>query len=378
MLTFSKQKALESTLKKWFETLLFFNDTPENRDLMKDYFFRLFAENPQQFYQFLHYIKKQVSRIKNPAKRTIASSRYLSILSFLCERFGFYEEKLLLDDLCFKYCCSQDYQEISHVLSTVKKKSKSMMDSILKKLKSILLEKGYDCAVLGRYKSLYSIFKKLQKKQYQVGDLYDLFAFRIITPTNTIRECFEVLNILHDNFFPVAKHFKDYITIPKVNGYQSFHTGLKDIIPGYKKPIEVQIRTPEMNEFAEKGIAAHWIYSLHKKSFIPNEKERKLIEHFGSISKETKKNPFVHFLSYKGDVFMLKKGSTIIDFANRIHSNLAQKASSGLVNGIEKNLSYHIQDGDKIQILVKDYPRRLRPDYHYLPHETTPAIPHHR
>lgn len=342
---------METTLAKWFDLLNFYQDTPQNKELMKEFFFHQFAQQPQYFYRFLHHFKTSLKNCHVKEKRQLTSSRYLSILSFLCERFGFYEEKIKLDDLCFKYCCPSDYQKISKYLAEYKHRSKNVIDKITKKLKKTLHEKGLHCTIYGRYKSIFSIYKKIELGRKKLDQIRDIFAFRVVTEKNSVEDCFEALSILHDRYLPVARHFKDYITIPKVNGYQSFHTGLKNIVPEYKKPIEVQIRTPEMEEFAEKGFASHWAYNLNKNSFLNNEKEKKLVEHFSALSREKSSSPHVHCFSYRGDLFTLKRGSNVKHFAERVHSRLRERAVGALVNGKRENLSYQIQDGDKIQVL---------------------------
>jgi len=345
---------LLKTFEEWFDVLLFFNDRLENRELVTDYFFEHFVQAPEKFYEFIQFFKKKILKIRQKESRIKAAKRYLQIISFLCERFGFCEEKRELDDLCFKITSPLSYKKISRELSFYQKKSEDTVSSILDAIQDTLRKKNHRCFIKGRYKNIYSIYKKLEKKrQKKIENLVDIFAFRIITEKNNTEECFEILNLLHDEFYPVANYFDDYITVPKVNGYQSLHTGLTRIIPELDIPVEVQIRTQEMDQFAEKGVASHWIYGREKKSTIPNEKEKKISDYFNHLSKTNDQEKMIYCFSYKGDVLKLKRGSTILDFANRIHTELPKRASAALVNGNRKKIHYQIQEGDQIKLILK-------------------------
>lgn len=345
---------LLKTFQEWFEVLLFFNDKSQNRELVTDYFFENFAQSPEKFYEFIQFFKKKIIKLRKKDDKVKAAKRYLQIISFLCERFGFCEEKRELDDLCFKILNPYAYKRISKELSSHQKKSEATVNSILDILQQVLRKNHHRCLIKGRYKNIYSIYKKLEKKrQRKIQNLVDIFAFRIITEKNSSEECFEILNLLHDTFYPVAHYFDDYITVPKVNGYQSLHTGLTNILPNLDIPVEIQIRTQEMDHFAEKGVAAHWMYGKSKKATIPNEKEKKICEYFTHLSKANDQEKMIYCFSYKGDVLKLKRGSTILDFANRIHTELPKRASAALVNGSKKRVHYQIQEGDQIKLLLK-------------------------
>ncbi len=345
---------MSEKFKNWLDMLLFFRDSTSNREPMTEFFFESFAENPQDFYQFILFLKKQVQQGGELKKNILLAKRYLEILSPLCGRFGFYHAKVGMDDLCFNIVHPGKYLSIDRKLMAYKKKWKKILSAILKSLKQTLEKKGLNLRIQGRYKNIYSIYKKMQKNPHRdIDRIHDIFAFRVITQQGNTEECFEILSMLHDHFLPIASRFKDYITIPKINGYQSLHTGLLNVCPQYKGPVEVQIRTQEMHEFAEKGLAAHWIYGREKKSNRPPDREKKMLEYFSHLSGISREEKHVHCFSYNGDIFRMKKGSSVIDFAHRIHSRLSKMALFAKVNEQSVALHYEIQNGDRIEIMTQ-------------------------
>lgn len=340
---------------QWYQILLFSRETPKNQAVMIEYFFEQFAQNPEDFLLFLNTIKKTITSKKKPGSEKISlASRYLAIISSLCERFGYYEFKMQLDDHCFSLTNKKEFAQIEKRLAAYQKKSRKLLNLIEKKIQEALSVHSLNATIKGRYKNIYSIYQKLQNKRYASLDrIHDIFAFRIITEGNDESECFDILGSLHDQFHPITSRFKDYITIPKINGYRSLHTGLTGVIQQVPTPIEVQIRTPEMDEFAERGLAAHFLYTPKKKSSLLSEKEKKLIKHFSILGKQVALDKKVNCFSYKGDLFCFRKGANLLDFAHRIHTDLAAKATTGLVNGEQKNLYAKIEEGDRIRILTQ-------------------------
>ncbi|MBT4055895.1 bifunctional (p)ppGpp synthetase/guanosine-3',5'-bis(diphosphate) 3'-pyrophosphohydrolase [Candidatus Peregrinibacteria bacterium] len=257
----------------------------------------------------------------------------------------------MLDDLCFKITDDERYKDVDEMMKVYKNNSKSLVNKVLRVFRVFLKEEGYECEVKGRYKNLYSINKKLRKKMKKSAiKLNDIFAFRIVLESNSVDECFEVLNLFHDRFYPVVDYFKDYVTIPKINGYQSLHTGLIEVVEKLDIPIEVQIRTRAMDDFAEKGFAAHWLYAKGKKSKMVTEKEKKLVEHFSDLSQGDEELKDVYVFTPKGDLFKLENGSTIVDFAYHLHSDLGHKARSAIVNGGKQDIYYRLMSGDCVEI----------------------------
>lgn len=345
---------IRKKIDQWIDTLLFCKETPKNHELMMEYFFQRFIQNPREFYFFLQTLKTMLSSKITPLqKKRILAKKYLNCISVIAERFGFYRKKTMLDDDCFQIVHPAEYLLLLKKMKIFESQSKRVFQNIMKIIKKTLHQRGLNCRISGRKKTLYSIYKKMKKNpRKKFENFHDIFAFRILTPDDTISKCFEVLNTLHDMFYPSVEHFKDYITIPKINGYQSLHTGLLKICKDWDYIVEVQIRTPQMHAFAEYGLAAHWRYDIHKTSRLPNEKERKIVDHFSSLSQKPEAKNQIWAFSFEGDLFPFKKGSNLIDFAHRIHSSLRNLARRGLVNGQEKNLYYRIHDGDRIKIIA--------------------------
>lgn len=349
----TQNKSEHKDFKKWLGFLIDLKGDAENIELITHYFFIKFSKSPETFYQFIRFFDNRLRASKDPKIKKKLAAKYLAIISTLCERFGFFEEKSALDDFCFKLTKPKAYEKIDRLLEDYKKESKRSIDKIMKILMTLLRQHGYKCEVKGRYKDIYSISKKLQKKSHKdVFKLNDLFAFRIMVNNNSTEDCFEILDLLHDQFYPLVTSFKDYITIPKINGYQSLHTGLAQVIPNLDLPIEIQIRTKAMHDFSELGLASHWLYSKGKKSKLMSDKERKLMDHLAQLAQAGEDENMVYFLSSYGDVFKLEKGARIIDFAYRIHTNVGERVKSAIVNGKTKDIHYKIQECDKIKILV--------------------------
>lgn len=361
---------------QWLKFLSSTRVAPRNYEFLRHFFFDRFRASHALFYKFIVFLRNALQKrsgldFKKRAEKKRAAHFYLHVLSPLCERVGFFEEKSFLDDLCFSLIAPKRYHTIHHLLATYQKKSETMITKILSILSAFLKNAHRNCEMKGRYKSVYSISKKLRKvgSRYVLG-LNDIFAFRIIVKSNITEECFEILNALHDAFYPIPDFFKDYITIPKINGYQSLHTGLTRVISDLDLSIEVQIRTQAMDDFAERGLAAHWFYSEEKKSQLITEKEAKLLDYFTAVSGEHH-NASVYFFSNRYDLFRLPRGATVLDFAYHIHTELGDKATAALVNGRQEPLSYVISDGDHIQVLQSS---KIQVDSKWLKYAQTKEV----
>lgn len=345
--------AQSEEFNKWLCFLASIKDSRKNKELTIDCFFHKFVKKPENFYEFIKFFENKLAKTKEDKAKQSLANQYLKILSQLCERFGFFEEKQKLDDHCFKIIEPQEYEKIDKSLARYKKESKKLIDAVSSILGKLLISKKYTFEIHGRYKNIYSIYRKIKKKsQDTIFSLKDIFAFRIILSNSSAKQCFDVLNVFHDEFSPVIDNFKDYISIPKINGYQSLHTGLANIIPHLDLPIEVQIRTKSMHDFAENGLAAHYVYAEEKKSRLPTEKEKILINYFASLAEDKSSNEFVYCLSFQGDMFKLKTGSSVKDFAYQIHTGLGNKAKSAIVNDVPVDLGYKISEGDQIKIVI--------------------------
>lgn len=347
---------------KWLKFLCWPRNSSRNNTLLRDYFFKQCVGSPQAFYRFVQSLEVRLKKEKFVKRKKELASKYIEILSLICERFGFFEEKNALDDLCFHISDPKNYKAVKALQEPYKIKSKKWITQILNIFKEVLREAGTTITLKGRYKNFLSIYKKLKKKhEASALSLNDIFAFCIVLKNGSIEECFEIASLLQDRFCPIISSFKDYVTIPKINGYQSIHIGLNGVIPELDLPIEIQIRTEAMDEYAEKGLAAHWFYATDKKSKLISQREKQLLTHFASISSEEKLRE-IYFFSYKKDVFRLERGATVLDFAYHLHSDLGTAVQSVLVNGKPSSLSTCIREGDVIRIFAAKE-KQIRPEW---------------
>lgn len=301
----------------------------------------------------------------DPKKRERIALETLNIYAPIADRLGIFNFKEKLETECFRILYEEEFMRIMTELAELKEEQ----DFFLGKAKTIIREViDKDTPILDisyRIKSPFSIYKKLSRKEYSythARDLYDLFAIRIITPS--IPQCYEILGVLHNVFVPMPKRFKDYIALPKENGYQSLHTTVVWLFPEVRsQPTEIQIRTPEMHRQAEIWVAAHFDYSEVGKSH--NSKDSYWVQTIKSILEtsdetwqfmsEMKINVFedqIFVFTPKGDIITLPKGSTPIDFAYAIHSNLGNKLTIAKVNGQVVPLDYVLHNGESVQIVT--------------------------
>ncbi len=297
-----------------------------------------------------------------PAKQQRIAQETLDIFAPLANRLGVGKIKAELEDLSLKYLHPDKYYEIAQLVSQKKAEReitvKFLIDSISKDVKA----SGINATITGRAKHYYSIYKKMNRLNVAFHDLYDITAVRVIV--NTEKECYEVLGLIHSRFKPIPGRFKDYIAMPKGNMYQSLHTS---VIGPRQKPLEVQIRTWEMHEIAEYGVAAHWRYKEKgsEKADSANDVKfswmRKLVEY----NKDTKDaadyvdsvkldlfSDQVFAFTPTGDVIDLPQGATPVDFAYRIHSDVGHKTVGALINGRIAQLDTKLKNGDIVEIMT--------------------------
>ena len=297
-----------------------------------------------------------------PAKQQRIAQETLDIFAPLANRLGVGKIKAELEDLSLKYLHPDKYYEIAQLVSQKKAERettvKFLIDSISKDVKA----SGINATITGRAKHYYSIYKKMNRLNVAFHDLYDITAVRVIV--NTEKECYEVLGLIHSRFKPIPGRFKDYIAMPKGNMYQSLHTS---VIGPRQKPLEVQIRTWEMHEIAEYGVAAHWRYKEKgsQKADSANDVKfswmRKLVEY----NKDTKNaadyvdsvkldlfSDQVFAFTPGGDVIDLPQGATPVDFAYRIHSDVGHKTVGALINGRIAQLDTKLKNGDIVEIMT--------------------------
>ncbi|MDR2337921.1 MAG: bifunctional (p)ppGpp synthetase/guanosine-3',5'-bis(diphosphate) 3'-pyrophosphohydrolase [Deltaproteobacteria bacterium] len=291
----------------------------------------------------------------------------LDIYAPLAHRLGIYWMKSELEDLCFKYLKPALYNSIKEQVNQTEKEREYYIKEVVREISQALKENGINGAIVfGRAKSYYSIYRKMEMHDYNFQDLYDLIGFRIIV--STTMECYSVLGIIHAKWKPMSDRFKDYIAMPKPNNYQSLHTSVVSL---RGSRIEIQIRTKEMHDVAEKGIAAHWIYketgSSNKVKLMHNtidfnwlkdllESEQLLHDplEFMSLIKDTlfQVGEEVYVFSPKGDLVELPTGATPIDFAFYVHSEVGLHCKSARVNGQQVPISYKLKTGDTVEIIT--------------------------
>lgn len=301
----------------------------------------------------------------DPRKRERIALETLNIYAPIADRLGIFDFKEALETECFKNLYPEDYKIVQKELDELKEEQEYFLEKAQTMIREVIADHIPIIDISYRIKSPFSIYKKLSRKEYAYAharDLYDLFAVRIIT--DNIPHCYEVLWVLHNVFVPMPKRFKDYIALPKENGYQSLHTTVVWLFPEVRsQPTEIQIRTPEMHTQAEIWVAAHFEYSESGKSKAS--KDSYWVKTIKSIVDETKwgiefmsemnMNVFsdqIFVFTPKGDIITLPKWSTPIDFAYAIHSNVGNQLTIAKVNGQVVPLDYELHNGESIQVVT--------------------------
>lgn len=292
-----------------------------------------------------------------PEKQQIKSKETLEIYAPIAHRIGMARIKWELEDISFRFLYPKDYKEISDLVNSKREERERYTANIIKKIKEELKKHNVKSEVTGRPKHLYSIYRKMYEKEKKFADLNDLIAMRIIVDKE--EECYNVLGIIHNLFEPVSGRFKDYIAVPKSNGYQSIHTTVKG--PNDQN-VEIQIRTFEMHRIAEDGVAAHWKYK-EKKSKVKNEQYyaavKKIIEtnsenpeKFAQTITGNVLNQTIFVFTPKGDVMELANGSTALDFAFQVHTQIGYRTIGAKVNDRIVQLDQVLENGDKVEVLT--------------------------
>ena len=296
-----------------------------------------------------------------PEKQRRIAKETLDIFAPLAHRLGLGTIKWELEDLSFMALNPDSFSLIKRLVSSKRSERESYIKLFMDRVRTACLEAELQVNVFGRPKHFYSIYKKLDDYDMNFEELYDLLGIRVITESE--QACYHALGVVHTLFRPVAGRIKDYIAMPKLNGYQSLHT---TVIGPEGRPIEIQIRTKQMNEVAEYGVAAHWTY----KEKIPSSKEFSWIQdivemkdidsaHYMSQLKLDLFEDEVFVFSPKGSIISLPHGATPIDFAYKIHTEVGHTCVGAKVNGVIMPLSYSLQSGDRVEILTKkmSYPK---------------------
>ncbi|MCL2695124.1 MAG: bifunctional (p)ppGpp synthetase/guanosine-3',5'-bis(diphosphate) 3'-pyrophosphohydrolase [Clostridiales bacterium] len=295
-----------------------------------------------------------------PAKQTRIAKETLEVYAPLAHRFGMGAIRSELEDLSFAYLMPEEFEKTRALVGSQQAERVEALNSAMRDMEEMLTEQGIEAKLAGRPKHIYSVYRKMQRSNAGINEVYDLIAIRVIV--DSVNDCYGALGVIHAAWKPLPGRFKDYIAMPKPNMYRSLHTTLMspDGIP-----FEVQLRTQEMHEMAEYGIAAHWMYKegrsvetvLDKKThwlrqvLEANEMAENSREFTDSILKDFL-GEYVFVLSPQGEIFDLPVGSTPLDFAYRIHTNIGHRTQHARVNGAMVRLDYILKTNDVVEILT--------------------------
>lgn len=301
----------------------------------------------------LHYIAK-------PEKRARIARETLEIYASLAERIGMRRIKEELQDLAFKELFPEASESIVKRLDFLRKEGKNQVEKVEKIIRDLVDAAGIaDAKVYGREKKPYSIWKKMESKGVTFEQLADIVAFRVLVPS--IADCYQVLGLIHERYHTIPGHFKDYISTPKLNGYQSIHTS---VIGPNQQRLEVQIRTYEMQDIAEYGVAAHWGYKQGQAHSTEGKQYRWVRELLEILDQSEGAEEFlentklemyhdqVFCFTPKGDIIALPRGSTPVDFAFGVHSGVGFTCVGAKVNGRIVPLKHQLKNGDQVEIIT--------------------------
>ena len=298
-----------------------------------------------------------------PEKQCSIAHETMEIYVPIAHRLGMYRVKAELEDTSLRFLKPEDFYRIAQLIKQKKHEREQQIQEMEDEITAALAEYHIPFEIKGRIKNIYSVYKKMMTREKDFEEIYDLLAIRLIV--NSVPECYSALGVIHAHFKPIPNRFKDYIAMPKPNMYQSLHT---TIIGPNGNIFEVQIRTKEMDEIAEQGVAAHWAYKENRQitakqeqqeiqdklkwyeTLIAYQEEVNDAEKLMKLVKDDIFNANVYVFTPNGDVFDFPPGSTPIDFAYRIHTNLGHKTTGAIVNGKIVTLNYQLKTGDIVEI----------------------------
>jgi GTP pyrophosphokinase len=302
--------------------------------------------------------------------RQVAIAREtLDIYAPIANRLGIGSIKFELEDLCFEYLYPQEAEALHRQVEERAQAASRWFARIREDLQALLEKNGIEATISGRVKHLYSIYEKLKRQQVELGDVFDVLAFRIIV--STVGDCYGTLGLIHQEWSPVPGRIKDHLAIPKPNAYQSLHT---TVIGPEGHPFEVQIRTWDMHKIAEYGIAAHWSYKEQGsqpagdsriawlRSLLENSEGASPQEFIDSLKVDLYPDE-VYSFTPRGDVFSFPRGATILDFAYRVHTEVGHNCVGGRINGRWVPLKTEIKNGDIVEISTSP---QQRPHHDWL------------
>ena len=310
-------------------------------------------------------------QFQKPHKKISISQETMDIYAPLANRLGLHKIKQELEDLSFRYLQPDQYAHIANWLETNQVVERQIINKVISKLEEIMRENKIEGRVFGRIKQVYSIYLKMKEQGTPLDEMHDIIAFRVIV--KELRDCYAVLGLVHALWRPVAGRFKDYISLPKANGYQSLHS---TVIGPEGERIEIQIRTEEMNDFAEHGVASHWLYKENNKNhaikagdmpqlqwirdILERQRDEADSREFMSTLRLDLFSNEIYVFTPKGLVKQLPDGATPLDFAFLIHTDVGSHCVGAKVNGKLVPLSTQLKSGDTVEIITDKnrYPSR--------------------
>ncbi len=308
---------------------------------------------------------RTISYISKPEKKARIARETLDIYAPLAERIGVTNLQQELENFSFSVLNVEMNQTITNRLEYMVTQSEIVIPMIGVELQDVVERQGIECSVTGRLKTPYSIWRKMQRKKVTMDQLSDIMAFRVLVPKS--EDCYRALGAIHAAYPTVMGRFKDYISTPKRNGYQSLHTG---VIGPENHKIEIQLRTPEMHDIAENGVAAHWNYKNYKNE-SKTHRIKWIQELVGLLDEEAGAEEFlehtkmdlyhdqVFCFTPRGDLIALPKGATAVDFAYAVHSKIGDKCCGVRINSKNRQLATELENGDQIEIITKEDARPL-------------------
>ncbi len=307
-----------------------------------------------------------------PTKKKARIAREtLDIYAPIANRLGINRFKVMLEDLGFRHLYPMRYRVLDKALRRSKGSQRQMVKRISEEFDKTLADEKISAEVVGREKHLYSIYKKMSEKKRLLSDIVDVFGFRIIV--DDVNDCYKVLGLVHGLYKPMPGRFKDYVAIPRINGYQSLHTtlfGPKGL------PLEVQIRTRDMDRVAESGVASHWQYKAEEKSdATPQRRARDWLANLAELQRSGTSEEFlesvkvdlfpdkIYVFTPKGDILPMPKGSTTVDFAYAVHTDIGNRCVAAKIDRGLIPLRTQLQNGQTVEIVTA---RGARPNPNWL------------